>query len=129
LNADGPRRTALDALSLTDFTFDHITALTDLPISADPVIQKQLKCDALYANYIARQEKDIAAMERDEKQLIPLDFDYSSVVGLSNEMLTKLTKARPETIAKAGRIDGVTPAALMLVLSRLRKPQTKKTGS
>jgi tRNA uridine 5-carboxymethylaminomethyl modification enzyme len=129
LNADGPRRTALDALSLTDFTFDHITALTDLPITADPVIQKQLKCDALYANYIARQEKDIAAMERDEKQLIPLDFDYSSVVGLSNEMLSKLTKARPETIAKAGRSDGVTPAALMLVLSRLRKPQTKRTGS
>ena len=129
LNADGPRRTALDALSLIDFGFDQIDLLQGEPIKIDPEIQQQIKCDALYAHYIARQEKDIAAMERDEKQLIPMDLDYGSIDGLSNEMVTKLSKARPETIAKAGRIDGVTPAALMLILSRLRKPNVKKTGS
>lgn len=129
LNADGPRRSALDALALIDFDFSHIAALTDSLFSKDPIIQQQIKCDALYANYIARQEKDIAAMERDEAQIIPVDLDYSSINGLSNEMVAKLTKARPETIAKAGRIDGVTPAALMLVLSRLRNASSKRTGS
>ena len=129
LNADGPRRSALDALTLIDFGFDQLVDMTDdMPI-IDPVIQQQLKCDALYANYIARQEKDIAAMERDERQIIPFDLDYSSISGLSNEMVGKLQQARPETVAKAGRIDGVTPAALMLILSRLRKTPKKKTGS
>ena len=129
LNADGPRRSALDALSLIDFDFENVVALTNEDLTADPVIRKQIKCDALYANYIARQEKDIAAMERDEQQLIPINFDYGSISGLSNEMVAKLTAARPESIAKAGRIDGITPAALMLVLSHLRKPARKKTGS
>ncbi|MEO9865644.1 MAG: tRNA uridine-5-carboxymethylaminomethyl(34) synthesis enzyme MnmG [Yoonia sp.] len=129
LNADGPRRSALDALALIDFDFSHIKQLSDAPLTDDPVIQQQVKCDALYANYIARQEKDIAAMERDEAQIIPTDLDYGSINGLSNEMVAKLTKARPETIAKAGRVDGVTPAALMLILSRLRKSTAKKTGS
>ena len=129
LNADGPRRSALDALALIDFDFSHIKQLLDAPLTDDPVIQQQVKCDALYANYIARQEKDIAAMERDEAQIIPTDLDYGSINGLSNEMVAKLTRARPETIAKAGRVDGVTPAALMLILSRLRKSSVKKTGS
>lgn len=129
LNADGPRRTALDALTLTDFEFSDVSAMTNDFFDVDQVIKQQIKCDALYVNYIARQEKDIAAMERDEKQLIPSDLDYSGISGLSNEMVAKLTKARPESIAKAGRIDGVTPAALMLVLSRLRKVPRQKTGS
>lgn len=129
LNADGPRRSALDALTLIDFDFTHIDALNGEPSNVAPEIQQQIKCDALYASYIARQEKDIAAMERDEKQLIPADMDYSEINGLSNEMVAKLTKARPESVAKAGRIDGVTPAALMLILSRLRKPAVKKTDS
>jgi len=67
-------------------------------------------------------------MERDEQQIIPADLEYGLIEGLSNEMVAKLTKARPESIAKAGRIDGVTPAALMLILSRLRKTGVKKTG-
>lgn len=129
LNADGPRRTALDALTLTDFEFSDVSTMTNDFFDVDQVIKQQIKCDALYVNYIARQEKDIAAMERDEKQLIPSDLDYSGINGLSNEMVAKLTKARPESIAKAGRIDGVTPAALMLVLSRLRKVPRQKTGS
>ena len=129
LNADGPRRSALDALSLIDFDFDSLDALVAGGIDIDPAISKQIKNDALYAHYIARQEKDIAAMERDEKQIIPKDLDYASINGLSNEMVAKLSHARPETVAKAGRIDGVTPAALMLILSRLRKTARKKTGS
>lgn len=129
LNADGPRRSAIDALSLADFNFDHVLALSDAPLAIEPAIAQQIKNDALYANYISRQEKDIAAMERDEQQLIPDDLDYGKINGLSNEMVAKLSHARPETIAKAGRIDGVTPAALMLILSALRKTPNRKTGS
>jgi tRNA uridine 5-carboxymethylaminomethyl modification enzyme len=129
LNADGPRRSALEALALSDFEFSLLGSLTDVALTSDPVIQQQVKCDALYANYIARQEKDIAAMARDEAHIIPFDLDYGAISGLSNEMVAKLTKARPETVAKAGRIEGVTPAALMLILSRLRKPRSKRTGS
>lgn len=129
LNADGPRRTALDALSLIDFGFDELSPLVYEDLNIAPEIAQQIKNDALYAHYIARQEKDIAAMERDEKQLIPKNLDYGSINGLSNEMVAKLSQARPETVAKAGRIDGVTPAALMLILSRIRKTSRKKTGS
>lgn len=129
LNADGPKRTVIEALSLADFTFDHLQALIEKPIDIDPHIAQQLKNDALYAHYIARQEKDIAAMARDEEHLIPVDMDYRKIQGLSNEMIAKLSRARPETVAKAGRIDGVTPAALMLILGALRKSPHKQTGS
>ena len=129
LNADGPSRTAIDALSLVDFDFSHIALLVENSPEIEADIQQQIKNDALYAHYIARQEKDIAAMERDEKQIIPADLDYRQISGLSMEMVLKLSKARPETVAKAGRVDGVTPAALMLILSAIKKTQTTRTGT
>lgn len=129
LNASGPKRSALEALTLADFTFDHIATLTGNPVKYDQDTQDQIKRDALYANYIARQDKDIAAMERDERQLIPVDLDYTIISGLSNEMVAKLSKSRPETVAQASRIDGVTPAALMLILSALKKSNMRKVGT
>ena len=72
-------------------------------------------------HYIARQEKEIAAVKRDEGHVIPDDFDYTAIEGLSAELQQKLTVARPETLAKASRINGMTPAGLALVLARLRK--------
>ncbi len=128
LNADGPRRSALDALALSDFDFTHLAALDqDIgEISLD--IQDQVKKDALYAHYIARQERDIAAMERDEKQVIPADFDYSQVKGLSNEIVAKLAAVRPANIAHAGRIEGMTPAALMLIIAATKRQQ-RATGT
>jgi tRNA uridine 5-carboxymethylaminomethyl modification enzyme len=68
-----------------------------------------------------RQDMDVAAMRRDEHWEIPEDFDYSALSGLSTELKIKLTRARPETLAQAGRVDGVTPAALTLLLMRLRQ--------
>ena len=72
-------------------------------------------------HYIARQEKEIAAAKRDEGYVIPDDLDYAAIDGLSTELQQKLSLARPETLAKAGRISGMTPAGLALVLARLRK--------
>lgn len=121
LSPDGPRRTALDALSLADFDFTHIAKLSDDEIDQLPEIVQQIKNDALYANYIERQAKDIAAMERDEKHILPKDMNYSLVVGLSNELVQKLQHAQPRDVAQAGRIEGMTPAALMLIVAWLKR--------
>ncbi|KQI73873.1 tRNA uridine 5-carboxymethylaminomethyl modification protein [Loktanella sp. 5RATIMAR09] len=128
LNADGPRKSALDALALADFNFDHLTRL-ELDVATIPAhIQDQVKKDALYAHYIARQERDIAAMERDENHIIPDDIDYTLIRGLSNEIVAKLLATRPATIAHAGRIEGMTPAALMLIIGAIKK-QYQATGT
>ena len=129
LNADGPRRSALDALALSDFGFAELATLGHGFTDIDDDIKDQLKKDALYAHYIARQARDIAAMERDEQQTIPDGLDYGTIKGLSNEIAGKLAAARPATIAQAGRIEGMTPAALMLLVSALRRETSKATGT
>ena len=129
LSPDGPRRTALLALSLSDFGFDQLKSLVPALESNDQYIEQQVKNDALYANYIERQEKDIRAMERDENLGIPDDFRFEGIAGLSNEMVQKLNRARPSNIGQAGRIDGVTPAALMLLVSSIRRKNNSKAVS
>jgi tRNA uridine 5-carboxymethylaminomethyl modification enzyme len=129
LSPDGPKRTALDALSLADFEMPHIAKLTNTAIPGDAAIHQQIKNDALYANYIARQAKDIAAMERDEKLLIPSKIDYAVISGLSNELVAKLMRVRPKDIAQAGRIEGMTPAGLLLLVAWIKQQSVKKTGT
>lgn len=129
LNADGPRRTALDALALTDFGFQHLVEICPDIDEIPGSIQDQVKRDALYAHYIARQERDIAAMERDEQHVIPDDTDYAQIKGLSHELVTKLASARPATVAQAGRIEGMTPAALMLLIGATKRQKQQATGT
>ncbi len=131
LNADGPARTALDALSLSDFEPSHLNMLIDEPLNIPDDVVSQIKCDALYVHYIERQMRDIAAMERDENLTIPRAMSYSDIPGLSNELSAKLEKVQPESIAHASRIDGMTPAALMLLVSRLKRVEnvTESTGT
>ena len=93
-----------------------------------PDIQQQLETDALYANYIARQQRDVEALKRDEGQRIPTGFDYSTIEGLSNELKSKLTLAKPSNLSQAGRIDGMTPAALALLLAVLRRDERKRSA-
>ena len=127
LSPDGPSRTALEALSLTDFDFDQISEICDVTFNERAEITQQIKNDALYANYISRQAKDIAAMARDEKHTLPQDMNYGLVVGLSNELVQKLQQAQPGDVSQAGRIEGMTPAALMLVVAWLKRQ--KRTGT
>lgn len=129
LSPDGPKRTALDALSLNDFDFGSIESLLGHSASGTSDIQQQVKNDALYAHYIARQAKDIAALERDEKHVLPSDMSYSEIVGLSNELVQKLQRVQPKDVAQAGRIDGMTPAGLMLIVAWLKRKNLAKTGS
>ena len=82
---------------------------------------EQVEIQIKYAGYIERQKDEIAKALRSENTLLPLDYDYSQISGLSNEVVAKLTAARPETIGKASRISGITPAAISLLLVYLKK--------
>ena len=126
LSPDGAKRTAIEALSLADFDFTHIETLSDKIADFADEIKTQVKNDALYANYIARQAKDVEALERDEKYKLPDGMDYSEIVGLSNELVGKLQAVQPRDVAQAGRIEGITPAALVLIVARLKRQKAKE---
>ena len=121
VNQDGTRRTGMDVLAFPDVTFADIQRLISGLEEVGPEIRAQTERDALYANYIARQEKDVAAMKRDEQHVIPGDFDFARLEGLSAELKGKLTKVRPANIGQAAKVDGMTPAALALILARVRR--------
>ncbi|MDF1873635.1 tRNA uridine-5-carboxymethylaminomethyl(34) synthesis enzyme MnmG [Vannielia sp.] len=128
VNADGPKRSGFEALSLPEASFARVREVE--PSLARPAkgIAEQIERDALYSTYIARQEKDVAAMQRDERETIPADFVYSELQGLSNELRAKLIATQPATLGQAARIGGMTPAALSLILARLRRDQKRKAS-
>ncbi|WP_417678006.1 tRNA uridine-5-carboxymethylaminomethyl(34) synthesis enzyme MnmG [Pseudodonghicola sp.] len=126
VNQDGTRRSGLEVLAFPDIAFEDLLPLDAMLDEVDTEVRRQLEREALYVNYLSRQEKDIEALRRDEERGIPTDFDYSGIDGLSNELKLKLGRARPENLAQAARVDGMTPAALALLLTRLRRsPQVK----
>jgi tRNA uridine 5-carboxymethylaminomethyl modification enzyme len=127
INQDGARRNAMQLLAFPDVEFEQIEALKPEFTQIDAETRRQLEREAIYAHYIVRQQKDIDLIKKDEAHVIPADFVYSGLDGLSNELQVKLNTARPSTIAQMARIDGMTPAALTLVLSKLR--QSKKSRS
>jgi len=85
----------------------------------------RLENDARYAVYLDRQVKDIASYRRDEEMAMPTDMDYAAVSGLSTELRAKLAMVRPKTLGQAGRIEGMTPAALTLLAARARRKVRK----
>jgi len=121
ISRDGGRRTGMQLLSFPDVAFCDLEPLFPELESLDGSIKQQVEYDALYANYLARQQKDIDVLRKDEGFKIPADFDYSALEGLSNELKGKLIQAKPANLAQAARIEGMTPAALTLLLSRLRR--------
>lgn len=128
INQDGSRRTAMQLLAFPDVTFDEIRALDSKYCGIDEQIGKQMEREALYANYIERQRRDIESLQKDEALLIPSDFDYDSLDGLSNELKSKLKAIQPASLAQMSRIDGMTPAALTLILARLRRKKRRQTA-
>jgi tRNA uridine 5-carboxymethylaminomethyl modification enzyme len=125
---DGVRRTGKDLLALKDISFADISDIWPELIATDPEIAGQIEKDALYEHYIARQKGDVAALKRDEAHVIPLGFDFKGMSGLSNELKAKLERVRPETLGQAGRIDGMTPAALTLIMAKLHQIKRKKSA-
>lgn len=127
-NQDGTRRSAFQLLAFPEITFDHLLLLDPSLATIPNEARVQLARDALYANYIERQQRDIDVMRRDEMQEIPADMDFSRIDGLSNELKLKLGRARPSNLHQAARVDGMTPAALTLLLAKLRQAQREKSA-
>ena len=105
-----------------EMTYSQLMAIESIgPGLDDPIAAEQVEIQIKYAGYIARQMEEIAKTQRHENTLLPVDMDFSKISGLSNEVVAKLTEARPETIGKASRISGITPAAISLLLVYLKK--------
>lgn len=121
VNKDGVRRSAFDLLSHPDMTIDRLAEVWPELGGLPAVVAEQVEIDAKYAVYLQRQEADIHQLNRDEDVTFPEGFEFSTLPGLSNEVRQKLTAVRPGTLAQAGRIDGMTPAALTLLLAHLKK--------
>jgi len=124
LNQDGRRRSAYDLLSRSDIETSDITRLWPELESVDADTMEKLQTEARYAVYLDRQSADIAQMRRDEAFEIPEDMDFQATPGLSNELRQKLARIRPRTLAAAERIEGMTPAAIAIILSRARDHRT-----
>ncbi len=120
IRLDGVRRDALSLLSLPNVEFNSISAIWPELQEISPAIREQLEIDAQYAGYLGRQDADILAFRRDEGLGLPADLDYAAIQGLSTEIRLKLSRIRPATLGQAARVDGVTPAALTLVLAHVR---------
>ncbi|MFK5978194.1 MAG: tRNA uridine-5-carboxymethylaminomethyl(34) synthesis enzyme MnmG [Rhizobiaceae bacterium] len=126
INQDGVRRNAWELLSYSEISLKKLTDIWPHLQNFDPTIARQIEIEAGYAVYLARQESDIQAIRRDEGKIIPDDFDYGSLSGLSNELCQKLETIRPANLGQAGRIEGMTPAAILLVLVHIRKLEKTK---
>jgi tRNA uridine 5-carboxymethylaminomethyl modification enzyme len=122
LNQDGQRRTAFELLSYPTIDLGDLTRVWPELSGLAPDVAEQLEIDAKYAVYLDRQAADVASFRRDETLELPDRLDYAGVPGLSNEARQRLAAIRPRTIGQAGRIDGITPAALALLAVHLRRP-------
>ena len=125
VSQDGNKRNLKQVLAFPNITFDNIKVFDNRLSDIESEIQQQAHRDALYSNYIDRQKKDIESVKRDEAIKIPSSFDYQSMSGLSNELKNKLLNQKPKNIAQASRIEGMTPAALFLILSKVKQGQNQ----
>ena len=122
VNLDGVRRSAYDLLAYPDIAYGRLTEVWPEVLSdVSPRLREAMEIEAGYAVYMERQQQDIQETQREEARRIPDNFDFSALPGLSIELRQKLTAARPANLAQAARVDGMTPAALTLLLAYLRR--------
>jgi tRNA uridine 5-carboxymethylaminomethyl modification enzyme len=126
INRDGRRRSAFELLAHPGVDLARLCAIWPEVGGIEPPIAAQLEVDARYAAYVHRQEADVLAFRKEESVRIPADFAYAGIAGLSAEVRHKLEALRPANLAAAARMEGMTPAALMLLLAHLRKPPLRK---
>ncbi len=121
INHDGARRSGYDLLAFANIDFGTLIKLAPEFAAIDSDSREQLAREALYVHYIERQKRDVEMVRRDEAQVIPDDFVYVGVDGLSNELKSKLSAARPKNLSEAAKIESMTPAALVLLLAKIRQ--------
>ncbi|HIP23040.1 MAG TPA: tRNA uridine-5-carboxymethylaminomethyl(34) synthesis enzyme MnmG [Rhodobacteraceae bacterium] len=120
VSQDGKPRTAMALLSQSNVKFEQLISVWSELGVIEPKIRDQLSADAIYAFYVNRQERSIAALRRDKGHKIPENFVYRGISGLSNELCDKLERIRPVSLDQANRIEGMTPSALIVLLSHLK---------
>jgi tRNA uridine 5-carboxymethylaminomethyl modification enzyme len=121
VNQDGVRRCAFEWMRYPDMDWNRAATIWPALQDVAPAIAEATETDARYAVYLARQDADVAAFQRDESLNLPLDLDYGAIAGLSGEMIERLRRARPATLGAASRVAGVTPGALTALLSYARR--------
>ncbi len=125
VNQDGRRRNVIDLLALDGVGWKDICRIWPRFADLAPDMREQLEIAAIYAGYLQRQEADARLARREENLRIPADLDLEGIAGLSNEAREKLRRARPANIAQAARIDGITPAALALLVAAIRRQEAR----
>ena len=126
ISMDGVKRNALQVLALKDVDMQKIRSVWPDLTQNGQLIDRQVEIDAHYSGYLSRQENDIASFKKDENILIPVDFDYDSFSSLSNEVKSKLKLIKPRTLGQALRIDGITPAAALIILGFIKRSKKIK---
>ena len=125
---DGVKRSCLAVMGQRKVNMAKIRQIfSDIPVFPDSV-EKQVVTDAHYMGYLKRQERDIKSFKKDESLIIPKDINYKNLSGLSNEVRSKLMSIKPKTLGQAIRIDGITPAAIIILLSHIKKLKFKATA-
>jgi len=125
---DGVKRSCLEVMGQRKVNMAKIRHIfSDIPLFPNS-IEKQVETDAHYMGYLKRQERDIKSFKKDESVIIPKNINYENLSGLSNEVKYKLISIRPKTLGQAIRIDGMTPAAIIILLSHIRKLKFKVTA-
>jgi tRNA uridine 5-carboxymethylaminomethyl modification enzyme len=128
ISKDGVKRTGIEVLGLKDISIDQLRKIwVDIP-QYDKYIDEQVEIDAHYSGYLKRQTHDIEAFKKDESIMIPDDINYESFSGLSKEIKSKLSQIKPKTLGQALRIDGVTPAAAIILLGYIKKSRYKASA-
>ena len=121
IRADGVRRSMSELLAYPSIQWDGLARIWPEMQDWSQPIRAQIETDARYAGYLDRQQADIDAFRRDEALTLPSDMDYLALEGMATEVRQKLAAARPVTLGQAARLDGMTPAALTLLLHHARK--------
>jgi tRNA uridine 5-carboxymethylaminomethyl modification enzyme len=121
VSSDGGKRSAYRVLAQPEADLSALRQTLDVYRQIDREILQQLMIDATYEQFSDRQSREVAELQRQETQKIPADFEYAGISGLSNEIRQKLERTRPASILQASRTEGITPAALLLILAHLRK--------
>lgn len=128
INQDGKKRSAFDLLAYPKIDIDKIDEIFDLNLKQYSIeILDQITTEAHYKGYLKKQESEIFSLSKEEKVEIPTNLKYELIPSLSTEIIEKLTKIKPKNLSQASRIDGVTPAALTVILSYIKtKAKSKK---
>lgn len=128
VSQDGLRRSVFDLMAMPDYDRAKIDALAPELIDFAPESRAQAEIEALYAQYSQRQAADAADLRKHESMVIPPDFDYRALSGLSAELTAKLDRRRPDTVQQARQIEGMTPAAVLLLIASLKRQPGKRAG-